>query len=58
MPPSSPIENTGTSARRAVSRRSANEILLPVSTPSVTSTTALLSAGPSFTRWIASKVAS
>ena len=53
-----PIEKTGTSERRASSRSSSKVALLAVSTPSVTSTTALLSAGPGATRRMASTAAS
>jgi hypothetical protein len=56
--PSMPIENTGTSERRASSRTSSKVALLALSTPSVTSTTALLSAGTSATRRMASAAAS
>ena len=51
-------EKTGTSDRRAISRSSSNEAWLEVSIPSVTSTTALLSAGPGATRRMASMAAS
>ena len=53
-----PSEKTGTSERRASSRSSEKEARLAVSTPSVTRTTALLSAGPEATRRMASSAAS
>jgi hypothetical protein len=56
--PPRPMENTGTSERRAYSRSWEKEIALAVSTPSLTRTTALLSAGPLATWRIDSKAAS
>ena len=52
------VDQDFTSDRRASSRSSVNVALLAVSTPSVTSTTALLSAGPGATRRMASTAAS
>ena len=56
--PPRPMEKTGISERRAYSFSWENETALDVSTPSLTSTTALLSAGPLARRRMDSKAAS